>query len=274
MTAEEAQRAVAEADVVWLSGGDTPTQFRYLQEYGLSEVIKKHNGVVIGMSAGAINMAKTAVCTVACGHERQEIYADLGCVKMSVEPHFTSDNVYGELLELSKKYEIYGLCDNSIIVCTKGKIDYYGQVYKIKKGKISVVSGDVPMKKEESSSKAPRKRIIFLSIILLIVLSVFILINVAGEDSSFLSRSVKTYNADGSWQEKVYDVSGNVIKIADYDSDDSLRSLTEYDADGKKIKSIQYEENGEFSWGYEYIYDDADINYKTLRYDSDGNMIC
>lgn len=37
MTAEEAQNAVAEVDVVWLFGGDTPTQFRYFEEYGLEK---------------------------------------------------------------------------------------------------------------------------------------------------------------------------------------------------------------------------------------------
>ena len=38
-TPAEAQRAVEEADVVWLSGGDTPLQFHYLQNYGLDRVI-------------------------------------------------------------------------------------------------------------------------------------------------------------------------------------------------------------------------------------------
>lgn len=38
MTAEEAQKSVAEADVVWLAGGDTPTQFGYFQKYGLDTV--------------------------------------------------------------------------------------------------------------------------------------------------------------------------------------------------------------------------------------------
>lgn len=273
MTAEEAQKAVAEADVVWLSGGDAPTQFRYLQEYGLTEVIKKHRGVIIGMSAGSINLAKTAVCTSACGHGKQEIYAGIGCVKMSVEPHFMPGNISDELLELSKRHEIYGLCDNSVIVCTKGKTEYCGQIYKIKNGKVHVVSGDVQVKEEKTSLKAPPKRTVVLCIILLFVLALFIVVEVTGVVPSLMSHTIKNYSADGSWQEIVYDAFGNEIKTSDYNADGNLTKLVEYDADGQKTKTIQYNEDGEFRWWYEYQHDDAGINYKTLSYDSDGNLI-
>ncbi len=134
MTAAEAQSAVAEADVVWLSGGDTPTQFAYFQKYGIDMVIKQHQGIIIGMSAGSINLTKTVICTLSCGHNKQEIYEGLGCVDISVEPHFVRDKVSDEVLELSKEYVIYGLCDDSVIVCTDGKIEFWGEVYKISNG--------------------------------------------------------------------------------------------------------------------------------------------
>lgn len=98
MSAEEAQNAVSEADVVWLSGGDSPAQFRYFVKYGLDKIIKEHSGVVIGMSAGAINLATTSICTLASGHDAQSIYTGLGCVNISIEPHFNSSDVSRELL--------------------------------------------------------------------------------------------------------------------------------------------------------------------------------
>lgn len=104
MTAEEAQKAVSEADVIWLSGGDTPTQFAYFQQYGLDNVIRRHKGVIIGMSAGSINLAETAICTISCKHAKQEIYHGLGCVNITVEPHFVRSQLSKELLELSEKY--------------------------------------------------------------------------------------------------------------------------------------------------------------------------
>ena len=139
MTAEEAQNAVAEADVVWLSGGDTPTQFRYFGEYGLDKVIKQHKGVIIGMSAGSINLAETAICTLTCEHYKQEIYKGLGCVNISVEPHFTINEVSNELIELSKKYMIYGLCDDSIIVCSDGEVEFLGEIYILNNGNIEPI---------------------------------------------------------------------------------------------------------------------------------------
>ncbi len=106
MSIEEAQKLVAEADVIWLSGGNTPVEFHYLQEYGLDFVIKQHGGVIIGMSAGSINLSKTAICTLSCGHTEQKIYNGIGCVDISVEPHFIREKIADELIELSQKYTI------------------------------------------------------------------------------------------------------------------------------------------------------------------------
>lgn len=139
MTAKQAQAAVKAADVVWLSGGDTPVEFAYLQKYGLVDIIKKHSGVVIGMSAGSINLADTAICTRSCGHDPQQIYLGIGCVKISVEPHFVLSELSDELRELSEKYMIYGLCDESVIVCEDENIEFYGEIYKIEKGKVEKV---------------------------------------------------------------------------------------------------------------------------------------
>lgn len=138
MTAREAQKAVEASDVVWLSGGDPPKEFSYLQKYGLDKIIKQHKGVVIGMSAGSINLAETAICT-SCEHCKQEIYNGLGCVRISVEPHFVRNDVSDELLELSKNYVIYGLCDESIIVCSNEKAEFYGEIYKIENGSIEQI---------------------------------------------------------------------------------------------------------------------------------------
>ena len=139
MSADEAQKRVAEADVIWLSGGDTPTQFGYFQKYSLDTVIKQHDGIIIGMSAGSINMAKTSICTLSCGHFKQEIYNGLACVDISVEPHFIREEVSDELIDLSKKYTIYGLCDESFIVCSGETIEFYGEIYKLSLGNIERV---------------------------------------------------------------------------------------------------------------------------------------
>ena len=139
MNANQAKEAVSKADVVWLAGGDTPVQFSYLVKYGLDEVIRQHNGIIIGMSAGSINLAKTAICTRTCQHTEYQVYNGLGCVDISVEPHFDCEHVTDELIEISKKYTIYGLCDDSIIICANGEKQFYGNVYKLTNGIIEKV---------------------------------------------------------------------------------------------------------------------------------------
>ena len=134
MDAAEARKSVSKADVVWLAGGDTPVQYAYLVKYGLDDAIRKHPGLIIGMSAGSINLGKTAICTLTCRHNELEIYNALGCVDISVEPHFDHQNVTDELMQLSKEYTIYGLCDDSVIVCSDEKKEFYGEVYKLSNG--------------------------------------------------------------------------------------------------------------------------------------------
>lgn len=136
---EQARKEVEHADVVWLAGGDTPTEYAAIKEYGLCEVLQQHSGVIIGMSAGSINMGKEAVCTLTCGHDRQQVYPALGLVEWSVEPHFHPDGPLEELLELSKRYLIYGLCDEGAILCVDGAYRFYGEIYRIQDGRIEPV---------------------------------------------------------------------------------------------------------------------------------------
>ena len=74
MEKEVAKDVVRAADVVWLAGGDTSTEYQYLLQYELIDILREHSGVIIGMSAGRINLTKMAICTLACVHNKQEIY--------------------------------------------------------------------------------------------------------------------------------------------------------------------------------------------------------
>ena len=139
MSKETAQDMVRNADVLWLSGGDTPTQFNYLEAYDLIQCIREQKGVIIGMSAGSINMTKTAVCTLTCEHNELKIYEALGLVEFSVEPHFDKDNISKELLVLSEQYLLYGICDDASIVCTEDDTFYIGDVFLINKGEVTRV---------------------------------------------------------------------------------------------------------------------------------------
>lgn len=140
MTKEEAQQAISNADVVWLAGGNTPLQYKCFEEYDLTSTLKSTKGVIIGMSAGAINMCDVAICSVTCGHTEKQIYKGLGLVKISVEPHYNKMDVSDELLEISHEHCIYGLCDEGAIIVVDDDIEFIGEVFLINKGEITQIS--------------------------------------------------------------------------------------------------------------------------------------
>ncbi len=133
MSAAEAQETISCADVVWLAGGDTLTQFGSLVKYGLIDVIRRHEGVVIGMSAGTLNMAKTTVLyDPPYGQTTAVIYDGIGCVDITADPHFEPDNVSEDILAASEHHVIYGLCDNGIILRrSDGSTEFHGEVYRL-----------------------------------------------------------------------------------------------------------------------------------------------
>lgn len=143
MTKEQMQNVVTTADVVWLAGGNTPGQYRYFEKYGLVPILREHNGVIIGMSAGAINMAKTAICSITCGSDRIETYGALGLVDVSVEPHFDKRGASDELLQISRSYPIYGLCDDSVIICNRSNTIFIGDIFFINQGVVTKIPSSV-----------------------------------------------------------------------------------------------------------------------------------
>ncbi len=58
MTQEEQCRYIKDADLVYLMGGYPFSQKAFLEENELRECLQEYSGVVLGISAGAMNMSK------------------------------------------------------------------------------------------------------------------------------------------------------------------------------------------------------------------------
>ncbi len=58
-TDASAGELIARADWIILAGGHVPTQNRYFHEIGLKEKLQDYEGLVMGISAGSMNMADT-----------------------------------------------------------------------------------------------------------------------------------------------------------------------------------------------------------------------
>ncbi|WP_404988002.1 Type 1 glutamine amidotransferase-like domain-containing protein [Clostridium culturomicium] len=132
--------AIDRASLIYLMGGTTDLQMKFLLDNDLVKSLREVQCLIMGLSAGAINMAETSILTVTCEHEKQEIYNGIGLVDESVEPHFSLDNFSEELKSLSYDHLIYGMCDESAIIIRDDKCNYYGEIYLLKDGKAEKVS--------------------------------------------------------------------------------------------------------------------------------------
>ena len=88
-----AKELIENASLIFLSGGDTYTQNLLFNDLNLKEYLKNFNGVVLGQSAGAMNMAENVFSAP------EEIvwakptkFTGLGLTNINIEPHF----VFGE----------------------------------------------------------------------------------------------------------------------------------------------------------------------------------
>ncbi|MCB2313706.1 Type 1 glutamine amidotransferase-like domain-containing protein [Clostridium tagluense] len=131
---EEAQKLIQNASVIFLLGGDTIEQNSLL--------IKKSRAVVMGTSAGAINMSAKWLCSEYTGYkgEISSIYDGIGLDDFSALSHFDLENniakIQGELSPLTEEMNVYASNKDCAVRVKGDKIDILGNVYLISHSKI------------------------------------------------------------------------------------------------------------------------------------------
>lgn len=139
---QDAQLLIQQASVIFVLGGDTVKQNEFLAEYELTDPIKKSNAIVIGASAGAINMSAKWLCSRNLGYnvETSSVYDGIGLDNFSVLSHFDLENnialVRSELAHLSEEIDIYASNKDCAVRVKGDKIDVFGDVYLISHSKI------------------------------------------------------------------------------------------------------------------------------------------
>lgn len=144
-----AKELILNASLVFLCGGDTYTQSLLLSEINLKDILKEYNGIVLGQSAGALNMAENVFSAP------EEIiwakptkFTGLGLTNINIEPHFILDesvldadrlNERKCVIEESYNRDIYALEDKSHIRINGDEVTLHGNIYLIKKGEITKV---------------------------------------------------------------------------------------------------------------------------------------
>ncbi len=151
-TKENTLEYIKKSDVIFLSGGDTYIQNEFFKEIDLKNLLQNYNGIIIGQSAGSVNMAESVYNSPENGVLSKPIYFEgLGLSDINIEPHFVLDTaefdeieIYqrNHLLEESKKRPIYALCDGSHILQIDESIVVYGKSFLIKDGSIIQICDD------------------------------------------------------------------------------------------------------------------------------------
>ena len=123
-------------DVIFLMGGNPINQIEIINKINLKNIINKAK-VVIGVSAGAINLSKEAIYFNDYS-EKIEMYDGIGLTDINVYPHFDITNEYfvEEVKMVSRLKSLIALPNNSFIKIDDKQIEFIGDSFKIDKENI------------------------------------------------------------------------------------------------------------------------------------------
>ena len=147
---------LSKANIIYLPGGHTPTEMKFFNELKLKDKLKDFNGLIIGTSAGSMNMAKTVYAPPELEGETKDpnykkYFDGLGLTDLNILPHHSiykdaivdGINVYNEIvLKDSKDHKFYSYSDGTYITVIEGKVTLYGEAFLINDGKIAKISNN------------------------------------------------------------------------------------------------------------------------------------
>lgn len=133
---EEAIKHIEKSDVVYIMGGHPKREMENIQRYNLIEPLKYFDGIIIGVSAGTINMNKN-ICYVDENNEILE-YQGIGLTDYNIAPHLDfNNNIYlEEILRVSKITRTIALPNESFIRIVDGNEEVIGEHYYFDNGNI------------------------------------------------------------------------------------------------------------------------------------------
>ena len=149
----DAARLIALSDCVMLAGGHVPTEMAFFNQLGLKNLLRDYTGVVIGISAGTMNCARTVYVqpeepgeSIDPGFVR--FAPGLGLTSVMTLPHY--QRVKHNMLDGKRLYEdiTYGdsmghtfiaMVDGAYIYETDGRALLCGEAYQIRDGALTPI---------------------------------------------------------------------------------------------------------------------------------------
>mgnify|MGYP002520937122 CR=1 FL=1 len=150
------KQEIISADLVFLMGGHCPTQLAYFKKINLSEILKHYQGVIIGQSAGSMDMAKLAYIQP----ESEEEFRDknfkkqqqgLGLIDFNIMPHMNRARVdeidgattFDMCVQDSATFPHYGIYDGGFIKVKNNQITAFGKTLLFKNKKCYKLCDDL-----------------------------------------------------------------------------------------------------------------------------------
>ena len=139
--ASDAKRLIQEASCIFLMGGHAMRQFQLICEKSIVDEIRKSSAVILGLSAGSINMAKHSVDI----WDSLKPYDGLGLADITVKAHFDFENkeLLQTLRQVSMEIPVCAMEDESAIFVKDSCTTYTGQIYWINEGTVCPLSKEI-----------------------------------------------------------------------------------------------------------------------------------
>lgn len=134
-SATDAVSLIREASCIFLMGGNATLQFALMRDKGILDEIRRSNAVILGVSAGAMNMGKHTVDI----YESFTPYEGLGFADITVKAHYPieDEQLMQFLKQVSMELPVCFMSDESAIFIKKESIMQIGQIYRMVKGEIT-----------------------------------------------------------------------------------------------------------------------------------------
>jgi peptidase E len=124
------------ADCVFLMGGNPTAQMQFIRQRNLADPLRDFGGVLLGVSAGSINMARRALDV----WESPKPYEGLGLTGITIKSHVNEgeEALLEKLRAISaaEKLPICAMEDESAIFLTREGADWLGRIRYIERGEV------------------------------------------------------------------------------------------------------------------------------------------
>ena len=142
---------IKNSNLIFLGGNNILEQMKFFEFINLRDILLNYEGVIIGQGAGSVNLASLVVCIPDTVDDMGDDFTCRGLEKtpLNIYPHFKLmisnefDQVSRDsLLEITKMYPIYALCDGSHIFDDGVNVIISGESYYISNGIVEKICGN------------------------------------------------------------------------------------------------------------------------------------